>query len=354
MDLRLIAKRTFLPCATLMLASLAISCGLKTPGSDIAATVDGEKIYRADVERYFQNQTAGSNQPLSDEQATGLRLSIVENLIENQILMHRAGKLGLLATDDEVERRLKEIRSPYTDQEFTQRLQERKLSLDDIKREIRRSLTAEKVVNKEITSKINITDQDIADYYSEHKSEFNLIEPKYHLAHISVTTSPDPQGRDPNKARNEADARKKIDSVLARLQAGEDFSSVAATYSEDTATSANGGDIGIVPESALKQTDVATRESVMKLKPGQYTPVIPLASPTGRQIAAFQIVKLISIEPAGLREISDQHVKQEIRQKLQDRREQLLKTAFYDVMRDRAKIENYYAQQVLNAGGTGH
>jgi peptidyl-prolyl cis-trans isomerase SurA len=351
LDLRFIAKRIFLPCVTLMLASLTASCGLKTPGNDIAATVDGEKIYRADVERYFQNQTAGSNQPLSDEQATGLRLSIVENLIENQILMHRAGKLGLLATDDEVERRLKEIRSPYTDQEFTQRLQERKLSLDDIKREIRRSLTAEKVVNKEITSKINITDQDIADYYSEHKSEFNLIEPKYHLAHISVTTSPDPQGRDPNKARNEADARKKIDSVLARLQAGEDFSSLAATYSEDTATSANGGDIGIVPESALKQTDVATRESVMKLKPGQYTPVIPLASPTGRQIAAFQIVKLISIEPAGLRDISDQHVKQEIRQKLQDRREQLLKTAYYDVMRDRAKIENYYAQQVLNAGG---
>jgi peptidyl-prolyl cis-trans isomerase SurA len=351
LDLRVNAERTFLLCATVILAALAVSCGLKTPGNDIAAAVDGEKIYRADVERYFQNQTAGSNQPLSDEQATGLRLSIVENLIENQILMHRAGKLGLLATDDEVERRLKEIRSPYTDQEFTQRLQERKLSLDDIKREIRRSLTAEKVVNKEITSKINITDQDIADYYSEHKSEFNLIEPKYHLAHILVTTSPDPQGRDPNKARNEPDARKKIDSVLVRLQAGEDFSSLAATYSEDTATSANGGDIGIVPESALKQTDVATRENVIKLKPGQYTPVIPLGSPTGRQIAAFQIVKLISIEPAGLREISDQRVKQEIRQKLQDRREQLLKTAYYDVMRDQAKIENYYAQQVLNAGG---
>ncbi|MCU1268891.1 MAG: Peptidylprolyl isomerase [Acidobacteriaceae bacterium] len=330
-----------------------MSCG-KTPGNDVAATVDGEKIYRADVERYFQNQTAGSNQPLNDEQATGLRLSIVENLIENQILMHRAGKLGLLATDDEVERRLKEIRSPYTDQEFTQRLQERKLSLDDIKREIRRSLTAEKVVNKEITSKINITDQDIGDYYSEHKSEFNLIEPKYHLAHILVTTSPDPHGRDPNKARGEAEARKKIDGVLLRLQAGDEFSTLAATYSEDAATSANGGDIGIVPESALKQTDVATRESVVKLKPGQYTPVIPLANPTGKQIAGFQIVKLISIQPAGLREISDQHVKQEIRQKLQDRREQLLKTAYYNVMRDRAKIENYYAQQVLNAGGTGH
>ena len=336
-----------------LLAALATSCS-KNPGSDVAASVDGEKIYRADVEKYYQNQTAGSNQPLSDEQATGLRLSILENLIENQILMHRAGKLGLLATDEEVDRRLKEIRSPYTNQEFTQRLQERKLSLDDIRREIRRSVTAEKVVNKEITSKISISDQDIADYYNGHRSEFNLIEPRYHLAHILVTTSPDPQGRDPNKARNEPDARKKIDSVLARLQAGEDFATLAATYSEDSATAANGGDIGIVPESALKQADTTTRDDVMKLKPGQFTPIIPLANAGGRQVAGFRIVKLIAVEPAGVRELSDQHVKQEIRQQLQDRREQLLKTAYYEVMRNQAKIDNYYAQQVLAAGGPGH
>lgn len=340
-------------CVALLLAAFATSCA-KNPGSDVAATVDGEKIYRADVEKYYENRTSGSNQPLNAEQATELRLSILENLIENQILMHRAGKLGLLASDEEVDRRLKEIRSPYNDQEFTQRLQERKLSLDDVKREIRRSLTAEKVVNKEITSKVNITDQDIADYYTEHKSEFNLIEPRYHLAHILVTTSADPQGRDPNKARNEPDARKKIDNILARLQAGEDFSSLAATYSEDNATSANGGDIGIVPESALKQTDTTTRDDVMKLKPGQFTPVIPLPNPASRQVAGFQIVKLISVEPAGLRDLSDQHVKQEIRQQLQDRRAQLLKTAYYEVMRNQAKIDNYYAQQVLTAGAAGH
>lgn len=334
--------------------SLTISCALKSPGNDVAAVVDGEKIYRADVERYFQNQTAGSNQPLSDEQATGLRLNILENLIDNQILMHRAGKLGLLATDEEVDRKLKEIKSPYTDEQFAQSLQERKLSPDDVKREIRRSLTAEKVVNREITSKINISEPDISAYYNQHKAEFNSIEPRYHLAHILVTTSPDPQGRDPNKAHNEAEARKKINDVMAKLQAGNEFSSLAMTYSEDSATSANGGDIGIVPESALKQTDPATRDDVMKLKPGQYTPVIPLTNPSNRQLAGFQIVKLISMQPAGMRDPSDQRVQQEIRQKLQDRREQLLKSAYFEVMRDQAKIENYYAQQVLDISGAAH
>jgi peptidyl-prolyl cis-trans isomerase SurA len=103
----------------------------------------------------------------------------------------------------------------------------------------------------------------------------------------------------------------------------------------------------------LKQTDPLTRESVLKLKSGQYTPIIPLANPS-KQIAAFQIVKLIALEPAGQRQISDPRVEQEIRSQLQDHREQLLKAAYYEVMRDQAKVENYYAQQVLETTGVTH
>ena len=334
----------------LLLAGVSFSCGIKPVGDDVAAVVDGQKIYRADLEKYFQNQTAGSNQPLSDEQATSLRLSILRELIENEILMHRAEKLGLLATDEEVDRKLNEIKSPYTPEQFTQRLQERKLSLDDFKRDIRRALTADKVLHKEVTSKINVTQQDITGYYNQHRAEFNLIEPRYHLAHILVTTNAQSQGQEPsNKAHNEAEAHKKIQTALSRLEAGDDFNSLAMTFSEDTSTSANGGDLGIIPESALKQTDAATRESVIKLKPGQYTPVIALMNPATRQVGAFQIVKLIAMEPAGQRDLTDPRVEQEIRTQLQDHREQLLKAAYYEVMRDQAKVQNYYAEKVLQA-----
>lgn len=333
-----------------LIAAVLVACGLKPSGDDVAAVVDGQKIYRADLEKYFQNQTAGSNQPLSDEQATSLRLGILRELIENEILMHRAEKLGLLATDDEVERKLNEIKSPYTAEQFNQRLQERKISLEDFKRDIKRGLTADKVIHKEVTSKINVTSQDIANYYTQHKAEFNLIEPRYHLAHILVTSSPQSQGQEvANKAHNEAEARKKVQTVLTRLEAGEDFSSLAMTYSEDSSTAPNGGDLGIIQESALKQTDPATRESILKLKPGQYTPVIPLGNPATKQVAAFRIVKLIAMEPAGQRDLTDPRVEQEIRTQLQDHREQLLKTAYYEVMRDDAKVENFYAEKVLQA-----
>ncbi len=337
-----------------VLAAFSASCSRKPSGNDVAASVDGQKIYRADLEKYFERQTAGSNQPLSDEEATSMRLSILRELIENEILMHRAEKLGLLATDEEVDRKLTEIKSPYTDDVFQQRLAERKTTVEDFKRDIRRALTADKVLHKEVTSKINITQDDIAAYYAQHRSEFNLIEARYHLAHIMVTTSPAPEGQESgNKARNEAEARKKIQAALTALEAGDDFASLAMTYSEDSSTAANGGDIGIVPESALKQTDALTRESVLKLKPGQYTQIIPLENPN-HQIGAFQIVKLIAMEPAGQRQLADPRVEQEIRGALQDRREQLLKAAYYEVMRNQAKVENYYAQQVLESNGVTH
>ncbi|MGZ4833912.1 MAG: peptidylprolyl isomerase, partial [Terriglobales bacterium] len=95
----------------------------------------------------------------------------------------------------------------------------------------------------------------------------------------------------------------------------------------------------------------ATRDAVSKLKPGQYSNVIVIANPETHQVFGFRIVKLITKEPAGQRELGDERVKQAIRDQLRDRREQLLKAAYYDVVRDQAKVENYYAEQILKSTG---
>lgn len=318
------------------------------------AKVDGRKIFRADVDKYFQNQTAGSEQQPSGEQATSLRLSILNELIQTEILMRRAEKLGLLATDEEVDRKLTEIKSPYTQEQFAQRLKDKKITLDDFKRDLRRSLTREKVLNKEITSKINISDQNISDYYNAHKAEFNLIEPQYHLAHIFVSPFPNPQVRnlEHSKAQNEADAKKKMQMIMNRLDSGDDFATLAMNYSEDSETSANGGDLGFTPQSSLETTDASTRESVLKLRPGQYSQIISVFNPASKQLMGYRIVKLVAKEPAGQRAWTDPRVQQSIREQLRDRREQLLKAAYYEVLRDDARVDNYYAQQVLDRAGT--
>jgi peptidyl-prolyl cis-trans isomerase SurA len=355
LDLKLhdLSRHQLVALFAVSLMIFSAGCTSKRAGDDVAATVDGRKIYRADVEKYYQNQTAGSEQVPVGEQATSLRLSILKELVDNEILMRRAEKLGLLATDEEVDSKLNEIKSPYTKEQFETRLKEKKITVDDFKRDLRRSLTVDKVLNKEITSKINVTDQDISNYYNAHKAEFNLIEPQYHVARILVTTTPNPQVHNlkNDKAQTEADARKKIQMIMNRLDSGDDFGTLAMNYSEDAETSGSGGDLGFAPESSLHNTDPGTRDAMTKLKPGQYSAVIPLASPMNKQVAGFQIVKLISKEPAGQRELADPRVQQAIRSQLRDRREQLLKAAYYEVLRDQARVDNYYAQKVLDGNG---
>ena len=63
-------------------------------------------------------------------------------------------------------------------------------------------------------------------------------------------------------------------------------------------------------------------------------------------------MKLIAKEPAGQRDLNDPRVQQAIRQQLRDRREQLLKAAYYESLRDDAKVTNYYAEEVLKNAGT--
>ena len=334
-----------------VLLTLLAACNTKV-GGDVMATVDGRKIFRSDLDKYYENQISTAQQAPTGEQATALRLQILHQLIDDEILMRRAEKLGLLATDEEVDRKFNEAKAPFTQEEFDKRMQERKITVVDFKRDIRRSITVDKVMNKEVSSKINITDQDINDYYNGHKAEFNLIEPTYHLAQIMVTPGPNPQVHNQNdKAQNEAEARKKIQMISNRLDSGDDFATLAMKYSEDPETAGNGGDLGTVQESGLKGTDPLTRETVMKLKPGQYSPIISVTNPATKQAVGFRIVKLVAKEPAGQRELNDPRVQQSIRETLMNRKDNLLKAAYYEVARNNAKVENYLARGIVDSAG---
>jgi peptidyl-prolyl cis-trans isomerase SurA len=351
---RSVAPQRIVFIAMLAFTAVTFFTSCNSHGADVMAKVNGHNILQADVEKYFQNSTASAEQQPTGEQAASLRLSILRELIDNEIIMRRAEKLGLLATDEEVDRKLNEVKSPYTQEQFDQRLKDKKITLDDFKRDIRRALTVEKVINKEITSKVSVTDQDITSYYNAHKAEFNLVEAQYHLAQILVTSQPNPQVRNlkNDKAQNDAEARKKVQTLSNRLDSGEDFASLAMNYSEDPETAGNGGDLGFTPESALKNTDPTTRDLVMKLHVGQNSPVITVNNPQSKQVFGYRFVKLLAKEPAGQRDLHDPRVQQAIREQLRDRREQLLKAAYYEVLRDQAKVENYYAQQVTDSAGT--
>jgi len=266
---------------------LAVVSGChRSPSPDVIATVNGKEILRSDLERYYKASLNDSAPKPSPEQADIVRLNILRQMIDDEILWQRAVKLNLAASDDDVNAKITEMKVPTTPEEWEKQLQARNLTMDDLKREIRRSLTKTKLLNKEIESKITITDAEINGFYAAHKSEFNLIEPQYHLAQIAVTSVPAQQtgNLENNKASSDADAKKKIQALRAELIGGEDFSNLAMKYSENPSTASNGGDMGFIPESQLRaEADVYA--VVSKLKPGEITDILPVYdAPPGHRV----------------------------------------------------------------------
>ncbi|MGC1906881.1 MAG: peptidylprolyl isomerase [Candidatus Acidiferrum sp.] len=315
-------------------------------GPDVWAVVNGQEIKRADVDKYYRTRVNPEGQEPSQEEALSLKLNVLDELINNEILLERAKKLNLEASDGEVEDKFTELKSPYTEEEFQRQLKERNVSVGDLKADLRRQLSITKLLNREVVAKITITDQDVTEFYNANKAQFNVAEPQYRIAQIVVTPRKEPQirNRKNDDATNDAEAQRKVKMLMDRLNSGADFAQLAMDYSEDMNSAATGGDLGYVPESALNQSDPMLKKMVIGMKPGQVSP--PLSLKDG-----YRILKLVTRESPGQRNISDPQVQQTIRDTLRNRKEQLLRSAYLAIARDEARVRNYLAEQVVEASG---
>jgi peptidyl-prolyl cis-trans isomerase SurA len=338
------------PASVLMIAVLAafsmLSCR-RTPPAGVAAAVNGHAITYAELEKIYKSQPQQPAEGANEDQIQSQKLEVLGSLITNEIMLQRAEKLGLTAVDADVDAEMNKMKAPYTKEEFEKTLANRKMTLEDLRSQIRRQLTVDKLVNREITSHISISDLDVTNFYNANKSSYNLAEPQVHLAQLMVTPVADPNARNlkNSKALNDAEAKKKITDLEARLKAGEKFADLAQNYSEDPNTAPNGGDMGFIPESALEKANPELRRMVMALQPGAFSPIIHTQE-------GYRILLLISKEPAGQRELNDPRVQQDIRETLLNRKDQLLRGAYYEVARNESKVENYMARIIVENART--
>src|SRR5271169_3974587 len=132
----------FLACAPLLLAA----CKSKPP-VNVAAMVNNRAITFEELEKNYQSRFEPGAERSSEDQAMIQKLEILRGLIDSEIMLQRAEKLGLMAVDADVETKLNELKAPYTQEEFQKQLQAKKLSLDDLKQQLRRQLSIDKLFN---------------------------------------------------------------------------------------------------------------------------------------------------------------------------------------------------------------
>jgi len=338
--------RTQSNCLTAILGLMLLSgLGCKkgpTVGPNTAAIVNQTEIMNSDVEKVYQNRVKTAGPPQSPEEVSTLRLNILSQLINNEILMQRAAKDNLTAADAEVSSKFAEFKKDYTEEKFQQYLRDQGLTADDLRKELRKDSTIEKLYNKEITSKITVSEAEITDYFGRNKHNYNLPE-SWHVQHILVTPFPDQQLNNAkgDDAKTDDEARQKVQTLLRRILGGEDFGIVARDFSEDPTSSPNGGDLRLLSAQQLESIDPRFRQVVQSLRVGETYPA-PVPTKYG-----YHIIKLLEKEKGGQHELTDPKVQADIRQIIFNRKETLLKTAYLEVVRNEATVQNFLAKKIL-------
>jgi len=331
----------------LLVAATACSGGdRKTASSpDVWAVVDGREIRRDDVEKAYR-RVAQANQTPSSEEAMTVKLGILNEMIVQDILVERArtGKIEL--TDAELDKAYADRRQNMNDEQFQKELSARGLTAADVRDALRRELLAQKLMEREVGSRVVVSDQEITDFFNANRAQFNLDEPAYRIAQIVITPVKEQQitNRRGDDAATVEEASRKAQMVMERLREGVDFATVAAEYSEDPQTAPQGGDLGFVPRSALQQAPAPLRDAVLKATPGSVQQV----SSNG----AHTLVLLVARENAGQRDLATPGVKDGIMQQIKGRKEQLMRTAYLTAARADAAVTNYLARQIVDAQGS--
>jgi peptidyl-prolyl cis-trans isomerase SurA len=313
--------------------------------ADTWATVDGRPITRQAIDKAISR--IGGAPPPSEEEGLAAKLGLLDDLIVEDILLAKAAALKIVVPETDVDKTFADARKDMTYEAFTQELARRSLTETEMRDGLRRELLTQKVLQQEVQSKVTVTDQEVADVFTANRAQFNLTEDAYRLAQIVVTPERDPQvaNRTGDDATTPQAATAKLGMLMERLKAGTPFGDLAMDFSEDPESAPRGGDLGLVPLSAIKQAPAALRNAAMNAAPG----TARVASENG----AHTIVYVVAHERAGQRELTTPGVKEQITAAIKARREQLLRVAYLSAARTDAKVTNYIARRVVDARGKG-
>jgi len=269
-----------------------------TPGAEGAETVDRiVAIVNSDIVTLYElNQSLqpyaerikklGYSSNKEHKMLFKVREEIIKKLVDEKIENQQVKRFNIVVSDQEADNtieRIKEI-NYFTDEDVRKGLKEEGLTMDEYRESLKKQLLRAKLVNREVKSKIVITNEDIKTYYDSHSEKYGG-ETKYHLRNILMRIDPLADAIEKRRVKEEMEA------VLAKIKDGEPFENMVAVYSESPLAS-EGGDLGLF---ALDKLSPALREAVKDLKAGELTPV--LDTEHGYQLFLLQEVIQTPVKP---------------------------------------------------------
>jgi len=250
-----------------------------------------------------------------------VRQDILNRMIDQKLTDQESERLGISIHDSEIDKRVEVVKNEnyMTDEDLTKALGNEGYTLDEYREKIKEQLLSMKLVNLEVKSKIAITEDEIKEYYDNHKKDFGGEE-RYHLRTILIRVS------SWERAEDKENALKTIDIVVNALKAGTPFAEVARQYSQDL-TAKDGGDLGFF---TINELAPELQETVRWMKEGEVSSV--LHTTPGYQLLKVEAIVLSSGKPfeEAKTEIQEQMYREEVEKKYR---------AWLEALRERSYIK---------------
>jgi parvulin-like peptidyl-prolyl isomerase len=345
-------RKILLPTIVLSLSFLASACGEADSsagaggGDEVAASVNGEKILIKDVDRVLAQQLNGQENQLSPLQQAMARIQALDNLITQEALYQQAKKENIVPSEDEINKAIQnsKVENGLTEEKFQEELKKTNLTEEQFRQSIRKQLSISKLIEKAQTQ-LKVQDREIAEIYNANPKQFT-IQPGVELSDIIIDPNDNGAKFD---AKGEAQAEQRARDLKDRLSKGDDFATLARTYSEHQ-SAYQAGDIGFLARSefatALPQQmglPASVGDRLYTMEPGNVTE--PIKDAGGR----WHILKVTGKQTES-RDLTldDPNVRKRIQDGILDQRKQVLGASIQAHARDESKIENFLARRMLD------
>jgi len=205
-----------------------------------------------------------------------LRKQVIERLISNSLQIQIAQQTGLKISDAQVDKTIERIaeKNKLNVTDFKKTLEKDGTNFYQFREEIRNEITIAQLKEREVDSKIVITDGEIDNFLNAQSKE---VQDEFEIAHILIRV---PEDASPDKLEK---LKNKAEEVVKQINTGKNFTQVSAAFSE-TPNALEGGNLGWKKASDLPTLFV---DALKKIEVGKLTPI--LRSPNG-----FHVLKLIN------------------------------------------------------------
>ncbi|HVO31550.1 MAG TPA: peptidylprolyl isomerase [bacterium] len=292
---------------------------------DVVATVNGTAIKKGDLQNAVESvkaqmQMVGTQVPADrkDEMYRGL----LDDLIATELLAQEAKTRAIPVSDKDVDDFVSGFKDRFpSEQVFQNALKEQGITEVQLRSDVRKQLGIKKLLEKEVMSKVTVSDKDAKKFYDENPDKFQEPE-QVHAAHVLVTVD---KGADD---KTKAEKKKEATQVLADAKAGKDFAQLAKDHSGDPGSKDKGGDLGFFPRGEMVK---AFEDAAFALKnPGDLSDVVE--TPYG-----FHVIKLVERKPSHVVPFDD--VKKDIGDFMKEKKAGELAKGYVDGLRKKAQVK---------------